>query len=177
MTSNPIALDLLARNKEYSKTHQAAPTLAVLGKSGVKPPHTFVYCCMDGRVDPVAALGLKPGEAVVHRNVGGDPSRNIDDLLIVDQLVSFKQVVIITHQDCGLTVHTDDEFREKLRSSLPDAHAEDIDAVHLGTFKDIHAQARKSAEFLRSHPLIRKDLAENIVSLVYSIETGELTAV
>ncbi|HET9557313.1 MAG TPA: carbonic anhydrase, partial [Actinomycetota bacterium] len=57
--------DLLAHNAEHAAGFDAAGLAA--------PParKLAVLACMDARLDPARALGLRPGDAHVIRNAGG----------------------------------------------------------------------------------------------------------
>jgi carbonic anhydrase len=68
-----------------------------------------ILTCMDHRIDPVAALGLELGDAMVIRNAGGrvTPS-SIQSLRILDRVASRRgsglselELVLMQHTDCG----------------------------------------------------------------------------
>lgn len=56
---------LAARNAEFAD-HGFEPELKIMPSE-----RTVIVGCVDPRVDPMDVLQLKPGEAVVVRNVGG----------------------------------------------------------------------------------------------------------
>ena len=49
--------DLLAANAEYAKTHDLS------GFDGIAHAGIAVVTCMDSRIEPLAMLGLKAGDA------------------------------------------------------------------------------------------------------------------
>jgi len=67
---------------------------------------------MDARIDPLAALGLDLGDAVVLRNGGG---RVTDDVLrslaVGVHKLSVEAVVLMQHTQCGVSGVTDEELR------------------------------------------------------------------
>ena len=62
---------MLQRNKEFAAGQSAAGTLLPSLPRALPNVKAVIIGCADMRVDPVHVLGLKPGEAVVIRNIGG----------------------------------------------------------------------------------------------------------
>jgi carbonic anhydrase len=52
---------------------------------------------MDARIDPAAAYGIDLGDAHVIRNAGGNAKDAIRSLVISQQLLATKEVLIIKH--------------------------------------------------------------------------------
>jgi hypothetical protein len=62
---------LLRRNKEFAVQQSAAGTLMPSLPRAMPKVKAVIIGCADMRVDPAHVLGIKPGEAVVMRNIGG----------------------------------------------------------------------------------------------------------
>ena len=62
---------LLQRNKEFAVQQSAAGTLMPSLPRALPNVKAIIIGCADMRVDPAHVLGIKPGEAVVMRNIGG----------------------------------------------------------------------------------------------------------
>ena len=62
---------LLRRNKEFAVQQSAAGTLMPSLPRAMPKVEALIIGCADMRVDPAHVLGIKPGEAVVMRNIGG----------------------------------------------------------------------------------------------------------
>ena len=61
-----------------------------------------VVTCMDPRVDPIAALGLRPGDAHVLRNAGGIVTADVVESLAVSQRVlGTREIVVLHHTGCA----------------------------------------------------------------------------
>jgi carbonic anhydrase len=79
----------------------------------------YIVICIDCRVDPACILGVRLGEALVQRNIGGRVTPAIiRDIAYASYLVDTKapegpyfEVAIIHHTDCGSTMLADDELR------------------------------------------------------------------
>jgi carbonic anhydrase len=81
-------------------TPEPEPARAALGR---KPARGLaIVTCMDSRIDPLAALGLSLGDAVVLRNAGAQIS---DDMLrslqMAHEALGVRAVHVIGHTDCA----------------------------------------------------------------------------
>ncbi|KAM0818368.1 hypothetical protein AB5N19_04178 [Seiridium cardinale] len=195
MASPRIIPQLLERNSQYAKTHTPMPFIPEFPPEAQKP-RVIVLACCDARVNPEAALGLKPGgntmtvgahdcvvadpkphsEAIVVRNAGCDVPRSIADILLLSHVrPDIEELLIIQHTDCGVTYTTDEAIREGIKTIAPD-HVEQIDNLSFGTFQNnltsVEERARKSVNFIKASPFIKKQLAENTIGAVYDIKTA-----
>ena len=138
------------------------------------PPsrHVAILTCMDARLVPAKFLGLQEGEAHVIRNAGGRADADaIRSLVISQQLLGTREVVVIHHVDCGMLTFTNDQLRDKLWQDL-DADASDIDFL---PFADLEQSVRDDVATLRSSPLIPDDIP--VSGFVYDVHTGRLREV
>lgn len=90
--------DVLAANGEYARG------FALGGLSGRAGRGLAVLTCMDSRIEPLAMLGLVPGDAKILRNAG---ARVDDDVvaalaLAVDRL-DVVRAMVVAHTDCAAT--------------------------------------------------------------------------
>jgi carbonic anhydrase len=61
-----------------------------------------VVTCMDCRIDPLAALGLSLGDAVVLRNAGAQVSNDVlRSLQLANEVLGVRAVHVIGHTDCA----------------------------------------------------------------------------
>jgi carbonic anhydrase len=105
---------MLERNKDFAAQQSAAGTLMPSLPRSLTNLKAIVIGCAEMRVDPSHVLGIKPGEAVVMRNIGG---RITPDLL--EQLGLLGRIgqvagaipggggefhlIVLQHTDCGIT--------------------------------------------------------------------------
>lgn len=129
-----------------------------------------VVACMDARLDPARALGLEEGDAHVIRNAGGRAVDALRSLVISQQLLGTREVVVVHHTDCGMLTFTDDELRAKLRETLG---RDTSDEFH--PFGDLDASVREDVKAIREAPLLRKDVT--VSGFVYDVKTGRLRQV
>src|SRR5579863_1109755 len=70
--NNMNSLDsMLERNKDFAVRQSAAGTLLPSLPRSLPHVKAVIIGCADMRVDPAHVLGIKPGEAVIMRNIGG----------------------------------------------------------------------------------------------------------
>jgi carbonic anhydrase len=157
--------DLLAHNAEYAAGFDAAGLAA--------PParKLAVLACMDARLDPARALGLRPGDAHVIRNAGGVVTEDaIRSLVISQRLLGTEEIVLIHHTGCGMLTFTDDEVLDTIESDVgtrPD--------FALRSFPDLDENVRESIAALRANPFLPH--TQSVRGFVYDIETGALDEV
>jgi carbonic anhydrase len=77
-----------------------APQLAALGR---RPARALaILTCMDSRIDPLAALGLSLGDAVVLRNAGAQVSDDVlRSLQMAHEALGVRTVHVLGHTDCA----------------------------------------------------------------------------
>jgi carbonic anhydrase len=85
-----------------------------------------ILTCMDHRIDPLAALDLELGDAMVIRNPGGRVTPDlIQSLEILDQVARNRgsalaelELVLMQHTDCGANSLTSTQPRDGVRADL-----------------------------------------------------------
>ena len=129
-----------------------------------------VVTCMDTRIDPLAVLGLEPGDAKILRNAG---ARVTDDvvrsLAIVVAALGVDRVALIAHTDCAAAKSTDDELRA-LVAGVAEA---DVTGWEPLAVDDQRATLRRDVDRLHTDPLLPDDLT--VGAFVYDVTTGALT--
>ena len=129
-----------------------------------------VITCMDARLDPARFLGLSEGDAHVIRNAGGRAEDAIRSLVISQQFLGTREVVVIHHTGCGMLSFTDDQLRQKLR----DEQGADTDMAFL-PFSDLEQSVRDDVAILQNSPLLLKDVP--VRGFIYDVQSGRLREV
>lgn len=128
-----------------------------------------IVTCMDARID-LEALGLRVGDAHIIRNAGAMATPDaIRSLVVSQQLLGTREVLVIAHTRCGL--HGADEADLRSRVEASTGAATDI---HFGAFEDLEAMVAEQVATLRDEPAL---LDTPIHGLVYEVESGRLRAV
>ncbi|PLN75407.1 carbonic anhydrase [Aspergillus taichungensis] len=125
---------------------------------------------MDARLDPARALGLEEGDAHVIRNAGGRVSDAIRSVVISQQLLGTREIVIVHHTDCGMLLFTDEVLRGKIRSEL----GQNADHVAFLPFGDLRQSVLDDVKLLKDNPLV---LDVPITGYLYEVESGRIVKV
>jgi carbonic anhydrase len=129
-----------------------------------------IVTCMDARIDVEDALGIRVGDAHIIRNAGALATRDaIRSLIVSQQLLGTREIVLIAHTRCGLHGAEEREIHDKIAGST--GHRTDL---RFGAFEDLEAMVRDQVEVLRAEPAL---LQTPVHGLVYEVETGRLRQV
>jgi carbonic anhydrase len=105
---------MLERNKDFAALQSAAGTLMPSLPRAMPNVKAIIIGCADMRVDPAHVLGIKPGEAVVIRNIGGRITPGLlEQLGLLGRIGEVAgevpggggefHVIVLHHTDCGIT--------------------------------------------------------------------------
>jgi carbonic anhydrase len=155
--------DLLEANRRFSGT------FALSGFDGVAHAGVAIVTCMDSRIDPLALVGLKPGDAKIFRNPGGRVTdQALEALVLAVHLLNVNRVLVVPHTRCAMASSSEEELREKVgRSAGQDASWQRFHVV-----LDQVAALGEDVRRVQSHPLIPDSVA--VGGFLYDVDTGLL---
>ena len=86
----------------------------------IKPKtQVAIVTCMDSRLHVAPALGLALGDAHILRNAGGRVTDDmIRSLVISQQQMGTREIVVLHHTDCGAQTFENEAFRQHLKKEL-----------------------------------------------------------
>ncbi|MGB6432313.1 MAG: carbonic anhydrase [Candidatus Acidiferrales bacterium] len=104
----------LERNKEFAAQQSAAGALMPSLPRAMPKVKALIVACADMRTDPAHVLGIKPGEAVVLRDIGGRITPGLlEQLGLLGRIGEVAgeipggggefHVIVLQHTDCGMT--------------------------------------------------------------------------
>jgi carbonic anhydrase len=125
---------------------------------------------MDARLDPARILGLEEGDAHVVRNAGGRAADALRSLVISQELLGTREVVVIHHTDCGMLTFTNDQLKQRLK----EGRGADADMDFL-PFSDLEQSVRDDVRAIRESQLLQSGVP--ITGFVYDVKTGRLRKV
>jgi carbonic anhydrase len=105
---------MLERNRDFAHKQTASGTLMRSLPQALLSLKAIVIGCADMRVDPAHVLGLKLGEAVVMRNIGGRITPGLlEQLGLLGRIGQVAgeipggggefNLIVLQHTDCGIT--------------------------------------------------------------------------
>jgi carbonic anhydrase len=165
---------MLERNKDFV-AQQAPVTLMPSLPRAMSNVNAIIIGCADMRVDPAHIFGIKPGEAVVIRNIGGRITPGLlEQLGLLGRIGQVAgeipggggefHIIILQHTDCGITRLTSDPAML--------AHYFQIHEAELGekAVPDPHTAVAVDVAVLRAVPALPSQWL--ISGLVYDVATG-----
>lgn len=172
--------NMLERNKHFAAQQSAAGTLMPSLPNALSNVKAIIIGCADMRVDPAHVLGLKPGEAVVIRNIGGRITPGLlEQLGMLGRIgeVAGKvpggggefHLIVLHHTDCGMTRLAGETAMLTKYFQVPEA---DLKAKAV---PNARAAVAVDVSSLRAIPVLP---AEWMISgLVYDVATGIIETV
>ena len=132
---------------------------------------TAVVACMDARVNPYGALGLKEGDSHVIRNAGGIVAEDtIRSLAISQHLLGTEEIILIHHTDCGMVTFTDEQLADILEKEAGERPSWKANA-----FPDAEQDVRDSIKRITDSPFIKNK--NSVRGFVIDVATGKLNEV
>lgn len=126
-----------------------------------------VLTCMDSRIDPLAMLGLAPGDATILRNAG---ARVTDDVLrtlvLASCLLGVERVMVVAHTGCRMAGGTEAAVHADIRA----AGGPDTRSISFHTTGDQEGSLRDDVQRVRSWPYV----AVTVGGFLYDVDTGRL---
>jgi carbonic anhydrase len=107
----------------------------------------------------------------VLRNAGGIVTDDmIRSLALSQRTLGTREVMIVQHTSCGLSMVTEDAFKDELEADTGLRPPWAVEA-----FRDVNDNVRQSVERVRRSPFLPH--RDNVRGFVYDVHSGELTEV
>jgi carbonic anhydrase len=155
-------LDVLEANTGYANDFRLAGLKARAARG------LAVLTCMDSRIEPLAMLGLQPGDAKILRNAG---ARVTDDVLrtlvLASYLLGVDRVMIIAHTNCRMAVGDEDDVHE----AIDEAGGPDTRSLSFLVTDDQRATLGADVQRVRSWPYLTR---LRVGGFVYDVDTGRI---
>lgn len=158
--------DLLERNADYAGSFTDA------NFDGVARAGIGIVTCMDSRIEPLAMLGLKLGDAKILRSPGGRVTTSVlNGCVLGVQLLKVDRIMIIPHTRCAMATGTDADVRRKIMET----NGVNASWMSFGASPDQMTHVHEDVEMVRSHPLIAG--RAEIGGFMYDVDTGRLAQI
>jgi carbonic anhydrase len=158
--------DLLDANRRY-RTDFHDPGVAGTAAKGLA-----VLTCIDSRIDPLAMLGLRAGDAKIIRNAGARVTADaLRSMVIAVNLLGVTRVCLVQHTDCAMVGSTDDEIRARITTM----RGCDTTGWDFLTSTDQRATLHDDIDLIESCPLLPRDL--HVGGFIFDVHTGQLVPV
>ena len=162
MSADPFA-DVLAANSAY------ADGFGLAGLESRAAKGLAVLTCMDSRIEPLAMLGLQPGDAKILRNAG---ARVTDDVLrtlvLATYLLGVDRAMVVAHTKCRMAA----EDEEDVHTAVHEAGGPDTRSLAFLVAPDQEATVREDVQRVQSWPYLTQ---LRVGGFLYDVDTGRLT--
>ena len=171
---------MLEHNKEFATKQSKDRTLMPSLARAMPNVKAVIIGCADMRVDPAHVLGLRPGEAVVIRNIGGRVTPGLlEQLGLLGRIGQVAgaipggggefHLIVLHHTDCGISRLVGDPTMLTQYFQIPDAQ------LQAKAVLDPRAAVAGDVAVLRAIPALPHEWL--ISGLVYDVATGLLEVV
>ncbi|WP_394276062.1 beta-class carbonic anhydrase [Luteococcus sp.] len=156
--------DLLEANDDYAEDFHDG------GFDGIARAGVAVVTCMDSRIEPLAMLGLKLGDAKIIRTPGGriTPDALIGCILGV-HVLNVDRIMVMPHTRCAMAQGTDAEIAEM----IVEADGTDLRGMTFGANPDQTSTLDFDVRLLRTHPALKGRCL--VGGFLYDVDSGKLT--
>jgi carbonic anhydrase len=163
---------MLERNKDFAASQSAAREPMPRALPNVK---AIIIDCADMRVDPAHVLGIKPGEAVVMRNIGGRITPGLlEQLGMLGRIGAVAgaipggggefHLIVLQHTNCGITYLAGETEMLTRYFQMPEGELKKKKVT------DPRAAVATDVALLRTIPELPREWL--ISGLVYDVATG-----
>ncbi|KAI0555462.1 beta carbonic anhydrase clade D [Xylaria curta] len=164
-----IQKNLVEKNAEYAQKFDQ-------GHLALPPAKKYlVLTCMDARIDPAAAFGISLGDAHVIRNAGASARDAQRSIVISEQLLGTREIILVKHTGCGMLTFTNDDAHAIVKKNLGPAALAELAALDFLPFPDLDKAVKDDVEFLKVSTTVPDDVP--ITGWVYEVETGKVRQV
>jgi carbonic anhydrase len=155
--------DLVEANERYAETY------ALAGLPAKAARQLAVVTCIDSRIEPLAMLGLEPGDAKIIRNAGGRVTPDVlRSLIIASNLLEVARIAVIHHTSCAMAT-TEGELTRMIAGQA----GTQPDGWTWHTIDDPDAALAADVEAVRQCSLIDAE----VTGWRYDIDTGRIIPV
>ena len=155
-------VDVLAANQAHVQTF--SPVAA----AGVARRGLALVTCMDSRIDPLAMLGLAPGDAKILRNAGARVTDGgLRTLVLAAYLLGVQRVMVVAHTGCRMAGCTEADVHEAVAA----AGGPDTTSLSFLTTTDQDEALRTDVGRIRAGPYLH-DLT--VGGVIFDLHTGAL---
>lgn len=134
-----------------------------------------IVTCMDARIDPAAAYGISLGDAHVIRNAGASARDALRSIVISQQLLGTKEVLVIKHSGCGMLTFKNEDAHNVVQANLGKEGSEELAGLDFLPFPDLDDAVRDDVSYLRGSKAVADDVT--VSGWVYEVETGKVRVV
>jgi carbonic anhydrase len=165
VTDDPTFADVLAANGLYAEEFELGGLPSRAGRG------LALLTCMDSRIEPLAMLGLAPGDAKILRNAG---ARVTDDVLrtlvLASYLLGVDRLMVIAHTDCRMAKGSESD----VHAAIAEVGGPDTGSLRFLVTDDQESTLRADVHRVRSWPYLQ---GLRVGGFLYDVQTGRIAQI
>lgn len=155
--------DLLLANRAFVANFKGSSL------TGTAAEGLAVVTCMDSRINPLAVVGMKAGDAKILRNAGGRVTEDVlRTLVLATYLLGVDRILVMPHTECRMAQVEEAE----IHATIADHYGVDTRSLEFRTVTDMRQALITDVTRIRSYPLIREGVT--VAGAIYNVSSGAL---
>ena len=158
--------DIFLGNSEFIRDFQHSEL------TGTAVKGLAIVTCMDSRISPLAAVGMRAGDAKILRNAG---ARVTDDVLrtlvLASYLLGVNRVLVMPHTDCRMAISDE----ASIHTTIKQQYGVDTSSLEFRTVSNQRDALAEDVARIRAFPLLQRGVS--VAGAIYDVLTGKLELV
>lgn len=152
--------------------HAFASTFHDPGRTGRAAKGLAIITCMDSRIDPLAVVGMRAGDAKILRNAGARVTEDVlRTLVLATHLLGVHRILVMPHTDCRMASGDEAAVHE----AIFDASGIDSRSLEIRTVSDQRLALTSDVTRIRTFPFLPEEVV--VAGAIYDVHEGTLTTV
>lgn len=128
-----------------------------------------IVTCIDSRIDPLAIVGMGPGDVKILRNAGARVTDDVQrTLLLGSYLLGVERILVMPHTDCRMVGSSEADIHATIRAE----YGTDTRSIEFRTSDNVDASLALDIVRVRANPLLPP--GTRVGGAVYDVHTGRL---
>lgn len=155
--------DVLAANAAHADAYSGSDL------TGRAARGLAIVTCIDSRIDPLAIVGMRPGDVKILRNAGARVTEDVQrTLLLASYLLGVERILIMPHTDCRMVGSSEGDIHATIRAES----GFDTRSIEFRTSDDVDVSLALDVVRVRANPLLPP--GTRVGGAVYDVHTGRL---
>ena len=158
--------DVLSANREFAADFQGS-LLTGRALRGLA-----IVTCMDSRITPLAAVGMRAGDCKILRNAGARVTQDVlRTLVLATYLLGVDRVLVMPHTDCRMASVEEAD----IHATISAEYGIDTRSLEFQTVRDMREALAVDVTRIRAFPLLPATVV--VAGAIYDVHTGRLEPV
>lgn len=153
--------DVLAANVEHVSHFGGG------GLTGRAARGLAIVTCIDSRIDPLSATGMRPGDVKILRNAGARVTEDVlRTLMLAVFLLNVRRILVMPHTDCRMVGSSEAAIHARIREQ----YGVDTRSIEFRTADNITVALSSDVARIRALPLLPPGI--QVGGAVYDVQSG-----